>query len=114
MPQNEVERVILARVVGIVAALVGDGEHGRIIVQADSASHDTKFRVVLHAKVDAATAFIGKAARHQGLYDLDHRGGLLRGACVDVGAAYIQRVHVAQIAFGLAPPQFVPGHAEFA
>src|SRR5581483_627264 len=58
LPENEVKRVFFARIIGKIAALVGDGQHSRIVVQADSAGHNAEFGVFAHTEIDVAAAFI--------------------------------------------------------
>src|SRR5260221_1313061 len=95
LPEHEIERVLLTGIVGIIPALVGDGEHGRIVVQANCASHYTEIWVRLDTVIDVAATFICISTRQQRLNDLDHRRRFLGGMSVNVRAAHIQGVHIA-------------------
>ena len=112
LPENKVKWVFFAYIVGEVAALIGDGKHGRIIVQADGAGHNAKIRVFPNTEIDIATALIRITFGDQRLDDLNHAGYLVGGAGVDGGTLDVQDVHVAEILLGFAIAQFVPRHAK--
>src|SRR5205823_5414891 len=54
LPEHKIKGVFFTRIIRIVAALVGNGQHGVIVVEANSSSHDAKLGVLFDAKIDAA------------------------------------------------------------
>src|SRR5579859_5717265 len=58
LPEDKIERILLARIIGMISTLISDSEHGRIIIQTNRASHDAEIRVTLNTEIDVALIFI--------------------------------------------------------
>src|SRR5437868_5230125 len=62
LPEDKIKGILFTRIVRIVAVLVGNGQHGVIVVEPNGSGHDTELRVLLDAKIDTAVAHVCKAA----------------------------------------------------
>src|SRR5713226_294091 len=60
LPEHKIKWVSLAGIIGEVAALVRNREHGMIIIQPNRAGHATEVRIAFDAVVDAAAVLICK------------------------------------------------------
>src|SRR5258708_27796252 len=114
LPEDEIKRVLLMRIVREVPALVGDFEHGIIRIQAERVGHDGEIRVPFDTEIDISTTLVGIAARDQNLDHFDHSRYLFGSAGVYIRAAHVQRIHVIEVTLGLAPAQFIPWYIQFA
>src|SRR6266567_4573614 len=112
LPEDEIKRVLLMRIVREVPALVGDFEHGIIRIQAERVRHDGEIRVLFDTEIDISTTLVGITTRDQNLDHFDHSRYLFGSAGVYVGTAYVQRIHVIEVTLGLAPAQFIPWHVQ--
>src|SRR6266566_5891608 len=113
LPEDEIERVLLARIIRKIPSFIGDSKHGRVIVQADCTGHDAELRVLLYTIIDTASTLVCIPTRQECLDNLNHHRGLLGGIRIHVGTAHVQRVHIAQIPLCLTSSQLVPGHTYF-
>ncbi len=108
LPEHEVERVALVRVVGVVAALVSGCE--RLVVA--QAGELAELGVLADVVVDGPVLLVRVAARQKAARDLDDAVDLLRRERVVVGRHPVELLHVLPEALGLQPPELVPGHPD--
>ena len=91
LPEHEVERIALARIVGPVAALVGHGQHLRALQVAEPA----EARPGVDAVVDAAARRVRETALDEHAHRGDDVGDDVGRARVVVRRADIEHLHVA-------------------
>src|SRR5262249_60698226 len=77
LPEHEVERVLLARIIWSVAALIGSREPRIVADVAGRRGQCAKPRVALRAEVDPAVALVGVPCGQERLDPRDHLGGFL-------------------------------------
>ena len=104
LPQHEVERVALVRIVRLVAALVGDSEH----VVARNPAQLAELGILGDLEVDVAVSLVGDAPFDKARDEADDALDVLCRRHIVIGVEGVEVAHVAPVLFGLAAAELVP------
>src|SRR2546430_15562523 len=97
LPEDEIERVLLARVIWICPSLRGQRDHLRPAQPAQA----TVIGDASHAEIDVTVALVGMALRLQPYDERDDLRDRLAGSGEDIGSEHVEGRHVVHIDGGL-------------
>src|SRR5712691_1498761 len=89
LPEDKVKRVLLASIIREIPTLIGDGQHGLIIIQTNGASQNTKLRVLPNAVIDITLTLVCISTGNKSLNNLNHRWGFLAGIRINIRSAHV-------------------------